>query len=103
MYMAWASPASTTAPTAAASVGRRRARHPLAPPVFGDYTGIPPLLIQVGEREIIRDDSVRTAAILLCPALPGRPDPAGYLDLLLGGQAVGAQSKACPARAKQSS
>ena len=36
-------------------------RHPLASPVFGDYRGIPPLLIQVGEHEIIRDDSVRVA------------------------------------------
>jgi len=37
-------------------------RNPLASPVFGDYTGIPPLLIQVGEHEVIRDDSTRTAA-----------------------------------------
>ncbi|MBI2190574.1 MAG: alpha/beta hydrolase [Planctomycetes bacterium] len=37
-------------------------RGPLASPVFGDYRGIPPLLIQVGEHEIIRDDSVRVAA-----------------------------------------
>jgi len=35
---------------------------PLVSPVFGDYTGIPPLLIQVGEYEVIRDDSVRVAA-----------------------------------------
>jgi len=37
-------------------------RNPLASPIFGDYTGLPPLLIQVGEHEIIRDDSVRVAA-----------------------------------------
>ena len=37
-------------------------RTPLASPVFGDYSGIPPLLIQVGEYEVIRDDSVRVAA-----------------------------------------
>jgi epsilon-lactone hydrolase len=37
-------------------------RNPLASPVFGDYRGIPPLLIQAGEHEIIRDDSVRVAA-----------------------------------------
>jgi acetyl esterase/lipase len=37
-------------------------RNPLASPVFGDYTDIPPLLIQVGEYEVIRDDSVRVAA-----------------------------------------
>jgi monoterpene epsilon-lactone hydrolase len=37
-------------------------RDPLASPLFGDYTGIPPLLIQVGEHEMLRDDSVRLAA-----------------------------------------
>lgn len=36
-------------------------RNPLASPVFGDYTGIPPLLIQVGDYEVIRDDSIRVA------------------------------------------
>lgn len=43
-------------------IGGGDVRDPLASPLFGDYTGIPPLLIQVGEHEIIRDDSVRTAA-----------------------------------------
>ena len=37
-------------------------RNPLASPIFGDYTGIPPVLIQVGEHEMLRDDSVRVAA-----------------------------------------
>ncbi|MCJ8331212.1 MAG: alpha/beta hydrolase [Lentisphaeria bacterium] len=37
-------------------------RDPLISPIFGDYTGIPPLLIQVGDYEVIRDDSVRVAA-----------------------------------------
>jgi acetyl esterase/lipase len=37
-------------------------RNSLVSPVFGEYSGIPPLLIQVGEHEIIRDDSVHTAA-----------------------------------------
>jgi len=37
-------------------------RNPLASPVLGDYTGIPPLLIQVGEHEIIVDDSIDAAA-----------------------------------------
>ncbi len=32
---------------------------PLASPVFGDPAGLPPLLFHVGEREILRDDSVR--------------------------------------------
>ncbi len=36
-------------------------REPLASPVFGDYTGLPPLHIQVGEFEIIRDDSLAVA------------------------------------------
>ncbi len=36
--------------------------NPLASPVFAPYAGIPPLLIQVGEHEMLRDDSVRVAA-----------------------------------------
>ncbi|MCG3147451.1 MAG: Monoterpene epsilon-lactone hydrolase [Verrucomicrobiae bacterium] len=36
-------------------------RDPLISPVFGDYTGIPPLLIQAGDYEVIRDDSIRVA------------------------------------------
>lgn len=32
---------------------------PLASPVFGDYRGLPPLLIQAGEHEMLRDDSIR--------------------------------------------
>ena len=43
-------------------LGETDPRTPLASPVFGDYTGIPPLLIQVGEHEIIRDDSIQVAA-----------------------------------------
>jgi len=43
-------------------VDESQLRHPLASPLFGDYTGLPPLLIHVGEHEIIRDDSVRVAA-----------------------------------------
>lgn len=43
-------------------LGETDPRDPLASPAFGDYTGVPPLLIQVGEHEIIRDDSVRVAA-----------------------------------------
>ena len=37
-------------------------KNPFASPVFGDYRGIPPLLVQVGQYEIIRDDSLRVAA-----------------------------------------
>src|SRR5262245_21676936 len=35
--------------------------HSLISPLHGDYRGIPPLLIQVGEAEIILDDSTRVA------------------------------------------
>ncbi len=42
-------------------LGKTDARSPLASPVFGDYRGLPPLLIQVGEHEILRDDSIRVA------------------------------------------
>jgi acetyl esterase/lipase len=42
-------------------LGKADPRNPLASPVFGDYRGIPPLLIQLGEHEMLRDDSVRVA------------------------------------------
>jgi monoterpene epsilon-lactone hydrolase len=33
--------------------------NPLASPLYGDYAGLPPLLIQVGGREVLLDDAVR--------------------------------------------
>lgn len=36
-------------------------RHPLASPLYGDYHGLPPLLIQAGQHEMLRDDSIRVA------------------------------------------
>jgi epsilon-lactone hydrolase len=36
-------------------------RNPLVSPLYGDYRGLPPLLIQVGEAEILLDDSTRVA------------------------------------------
>ena len=45
-------------------------RNPLASPVFGDYRGIPPLLIQVGEHEMLRDDSVRVVQKALADGIP---------------------------------
>ena len=42
-------------------LGKTDPRNPLASPVFGDYHGLPPLLIQVGEHEMLRDDSIRVA------------------------------------------
>lgn len=42
-------------------LGKQDPRNPLASPVFGDYRGLPPLLIQAGEHEMLRDDSIRVA------------------------------------------
>ena len=42
-------------------LGASDARNPLASPVLGDFRRIPPLLIQVGEHEMLRDDSTRLA------------------------------------------
>jgi acetyl esterase/lipase len=36
-------------------------RHPLASPLYADLTGLPPLLIQVGDRETVLDDSTMFA------------------------------------------
>ncbi|MCJ2013337.1 alpha/beta hydrolase [Methylobacterium sp. J-076] len=40
-------------------LGDRDPRMPLASPVYGDPAGLPPLLFHVGDREVLRDDSVR--------------------------------------------
>ena len=37
------------------------ARHPYASPLYGNGSGLPPTLIQVGSDEILRDDAVRMA------------------------------------------
>jgi acetyl esterase/lipase len=42
-------------------VADRDAKNPLLSPVHADFTGFPPLLIQVGSTEILRDDSRRVA------------------------------------------
>jgi epsilon-lactone hydrolase len=46
------------ADAAVAYVAGGDARHPLASPVFADLQGLPPLLIHVGDEEILRSDSV---------------------------------------------
>ncbi len=38
------------------------AREPTASPVYGDFTGLPPLLFHVGDTEILLDDSRRAVA-----------------------------------------
>ncbi len=39
-------------------LGSVAAENPVASSVFADLSGLPPLLIQVGEREVLRDDSI---------------------------------------------
>lgn len=36
-------------------------RHPYASPLYGDASGMPPMLIQVGSDEVLHDDAVRMA------------------------------------------
>jgi epsilon-lactone hydrolase len=45
-------------------LGEADPRHPYASPLYGDPTGLPPMLIQVGRDEILRDDAVRMATKL---------------------------------------
>ena len=42
-------------------LGETDPRNPLASPLYADLTGLPPLLIHVGEDEVLRDDSTRLA------------------------------------------
>jgi epsilon-lactone hydrolase len=42
-------------------VGLNDPKHPWISPLFGDLHGLPPILIQVGDHEILLDDSVRFA------------------------------------------
>lgn len=35
--------------------------HPYASPLFGDFEGLPPLLIQSGEAEVLRDEHILLA------------------------------------------
>lgn len=46
---------------AAAYLAGADPRTPLASPLHADLTGLPPLLIHVGEREVLRDDATRLA------------------------------------------
>jgi monoterpene epsilon-lactone hydrolase len=42
-------------------LGNHDPTDPLASPIFGDYSGLPPILLQVGSDEILLDDSLRVA------------------------------------------
>ncbi|MEV7427125.1 MULTISPECIES: alpha/beta hydrolase [unclassified Streptomyces] len=50
--------------------------HPLASPVFADTRGLPPVLIQIGEREVMLSDAIRLAARLADTAVATRLDVA---------------------------
>jgi acetyl esterase/lipase len=49
------------APIARHYLGDTPATDPLVSPVYADLTGLPPLLIQVGDTEVLLDDSRRVA------------------------------------------
>ncbi|SAK46942.1 alpha/beta hydrolase domain-containing protein [Caballeronia temeraria] len=53
--------ASVFPKVAAQYLGAADARHPYASPVFGDFEGLSPLLIQVGDTELLLDDATRVA------------------------------------------
>jgi monoterpene epsilon-lactone hydrolase len=44
-------------------VAHNDARDPLISPAFGDWRGLPPLLVHAGDDEILRDDAVRIAEL----------------------------------------
>jgi acetyl esterase/lipase len=50
---------SWIAPTARHYLGDTKATNPLVSPVYADLTGLPPLLIQVSDTEVLLDDSRR--------------------------------------------
>ncbi len=47
-------------------------RNPLAAPLYGNFKGLPPLLIQVGTREVLLDDSTRVADKARAAGVPVR-------------------------------
>jgi monoterpene epsilon-lactone hydrolase len=49
------------APSARYYLGDTDPRNPLASPLYADLSGLPPLLIHVGQDEVLRDDSTRLA------------------------------------------
>lgn len=46
------------------------ADHPLASPLFGEFSGLPPAFISVGEDEVLIDDSLRMEAALTRAGVP---------------------------------
>jgi acetyl esterase/lipase len=54
-------PAAETSTGAANYLGDESPTHPLASPLYADLQGLPPMLIQVGDHEVLLDDSTRLA------------------------------------------
>lgn len=54
-------PADETKTTAKLYAGDVPLTDPLVSPLYGDYSGLPPILIQVGDAEVLLDDSTRYA------------------------------------------
>ena len=44
-------------------VGKSDPHNPLVSPLYGDWHGLPPLLIHAGEDEVLKDDAIRINAI----------------------------------------
>lgn len=44
-------------------VGKSDPHNPLISPLYGDWRGLPPLLIHAGEEEVLKDDAIRIRAI----------------------------------------
>ncbi len=42
-------------------VGESDARSPLISPLYGDFRGLPPILVHAGHDEVLRDDAIRVA------------------------------------------
>lgn len=55
-------PGAWVAPAARYYLGVAPATHPLASPLYADLTGLPPMLLQVSDTEVLLDDSRRVAA-----------------------------------------
>ena len=53
-------------------VGHNDANNPLISPVFGNLRGLPPLLVHVGEDEILRDDAVRIVSLAKSAGIDAR-------------------------------
>jgi len=61
---------SGIAGAAAAYVGNADVWNPLISPLYADLAGLPPLLIHVGEGEVLRDDSTRLASRARAAGVP---------------------------------